>query len=88
MKTSPISIAAFLLSVVACIIAFMKQPSEKLIQEALDRREKELIRDLAPKIVVMSKNLGTYEQLKPKSDPSSIEEMVAPFFKMVSTVGQ
>lgn len=35
----------------------------------------------------MTKQLGTYEQLNPKNNPSSIEELVAPFFKIVSKVG-
>ncbi len=106
MKTSPISVVALLLSVIACVVTFLKQPTESsrepdvaagglnatevnaLIQEAVDRRERALIRDIAPKIVVMTKELGTYDQLKPKDNPSSIEEMVAPFFKMVSTIDQ
>lgn len=87
MKSTPISIAALLLSIVACFVAFMRQPSERLVQEAIDRREKRLIQDLAPKIVTMTKQLGTYEQLNPKNNPSSIEELVAPFFKIVSKVG-
>ncbi|MES2476307.1 MAG: hypothetical protein V4640_11035 [Verrucomicrobiota bacterium] len=110
MKTSPISLVALFLSLIACGIALLKNPGAQstesvsrstptsgsiqavevnaLIQEALDRREKELIRDVAPKIVIMTKELGTYDQLNPKSDPSSIEEMVSPFFKMVSTMGK
>lgn len=108
MKTSAISSAALLLSLVACGIAFFKNSGagspenfsvsasgsgtlnaaevNVLIQKALDQRENELISVIAPKIVRMTKDLGTYDQLNPKSDPSSIEEMLAPFFKMVSTV--
>ena len=44
-----------------------------IVQRAIAEREERLIQDLAPKIIVMTKELGIYEDLKPKAEPSSIE---------------
>jgi hypothetical protein len=99
MKTNLLSIIAVIISLIACLTVIRSKQNENLsskqitevnalIQDAIKRRETELIHDVAPKIVEMTKNLDTYDRLKPKPDPSSIEEMVSPFFKMISTVGQ
>ena len=65
-----------------------QQEAKILIQDAIAEREQEIIDDLAPQIVIMTKELGTFSQLNVKTDPSSIEELFSPLFKVTTNLGE